>query len=167
MPFKEIDIKELKENFIKSVSDEWMLISAGNSEKFNMMTASWGGFGEMWGDDVAAVVIRPQRYTKEFVDNNKFFSLTFFGDDKSIHGVCGKQSGREVNKAEKTGLKPVFDEDTVYFEQARLVVICEKIYCQKVEPECFVNEEYIEKFYPQKDFHYTYVGKIKKVLIKE
>lgn len=167
MGFKEISIKDLKENFIKLVSDEWMLISAGDEKGFNMMTASWGGFGEMWADDVAVAVIRPQRYTKELVDKNKCFSLSFYGNNKELHSVCGRESGRDVNKAEKTGLKPVFDNDTVYFEQARLVVICEKIYCQKIDPDCFIDKEYVKKYYPEKDFHYAYIGKIKKALIKE
>lgn len=166
MAFKEINIKDLNENFIKMVSDEWMLVSAGKENKFNMMTASWGGFGEMWGKDVALTVIRPQRYTKEFIDNEEYFSLSFYGDNKDIHKVCGSKSGREVDKTKETGLTPVFDEKTVYFEQARVVVICKKLYCQKLEPECFVDKSIDEKWY-DKDYHYTYVGEIEKVLVKE
>ncbi len=165
MSFKEVNIKEIDENLIKLVSDEWMLVTAGNKDKFNMMTASWGGFGEMWNKDVAITVIRPQRYTKEFIDKEDYFTLSFYGDDKDIHKVCGKLSGRDVNKAKETGLTPVFDDNSVYFEQARLVVICKKIYCQKIEPECMIDKENT-KWY-EDDYHYTYVGEIVKTLIKE
>ena len=85
MAFKEVNIKDLDENFIKLVSDEWMLVAAGNEDNYNMMTASWGYFGEMWGKDTAVTVIRPQRYTKEFIDNEEYFSLSFYGDNKDIH----------------------------------------------------------------------------------
>lgn len=165
MSFKEINIKDLDENFVKIVADEWMLVSAGDETKYNMMTASWGGFGEMWGKDVALTVIRPQRYTKEFIDNNDYFSLSFYGDNKKIHGVCGKKSGRDVDKAKEANLTPCFDEKSVYFKEARLVFICKKIYCQKIEPECFIDKDNL-KWYDG-DFHYSYVGEVEKVLIKE
>lgn len=166
MSFKEVNIKDLDENFIKLVSDEWMLVAAGNESNFNMMTASWGYFGEMWGKDTAVTVIRPQRYTKEFIDKEEYFSLSFYGENKDVHKICGKKSGRDTDKAKECGLTPVFDNNTVYFEQARLVVICKKIYCQKIKPDCFVDKTIVDKFY-EDDFHYAYVGQIEKVLIKE
>ena len=63
----EITAKEIDKNIIDLIADEWMLISAGDKNGYNMMTASWGGMGEMWSKDVAVCVIRPQRYTYEFV----------------------------------------------------------------------------------------------------
>ena len=40
---KAINPNEIKDNFIELIGKEWMLVSAGDKEKFNMMTASWGG----------------------------------------------------------------------------------------------------------------------------
>ena len=57
----------------------------------------------------------------------------------------------------------IFNDNTVYFEQARIVVICKKIYCQKIEPECFIDKSIIDKWYDD-DYHYAYVGQIEKVL---
>lgn len=162
---REIPKKDLGENFIRAIADEWMLITAGDERGYNMMTASWGFAGEIWGEDAVCVVIRPQRYTKEFIDKSDYFSLTFFGDDKQIHKVCGSMSGRDVNKTELTGLTPVFDK-APYFEQARLTLICKKQYVQKLESECFVDKAPLEKWYND-DLHYMYIGKIEKVLIKE
>ena len=62
------------------IGKDWMLITAQNGEKTNTMTASWGGFGVMWNKNVAYIVLRPQRYTKEFIDNSETFSLTFFDE---------------------------------------------------------------------------------------
>ena len=64
MGFKQISAKEFTERPFSLIADEWMLVTAGNEQKYNMMTASWGGLGEMWGKPVAVTVIRPKRYTK-------------------------------------------------------------------------------------------------------
>ena len=46
------------------------------------MTASWGGLGIMWGKNIATVYIRPQRYTKEFVDANDLFTVSFLPESQ-------------------------------------------------------------------------------------
>ena len=166
MSFKEISVKDLKDNFVKIIGDEWMLMSAGDESGYNMMTASWGGIGVMWNEPVAVTVLRPQRYTKEFVDNNDVFALSFYGDDKEIHKVCGSKSGRDTDKTAQTGLVPVFSDGTVYFEQARLVLICRKMYVSEMSKDSILDENIINKFYPDDDYHYMYVGKIEKVLVK-
>lgn len=165
--FKEISAREIETNMIKNIAQEWMLISAGGESGYNMMTASWGFAGEMWGEDAAAVVIRPQRYTMEFVEKNDRFTLSFYGDNKDIHKVCGSLSGRDVNKTELSGLTPVFAENSVYFEQARMVIVCTKQYVQRMEGDCFIDNQAKEKWYGQGDYHYMIIGKIEKVLIRE
>ena len=57
------------------IGKEWMLVTAGNEEKVNTMTASWGGMGVMWGKNAVFVVIRQSRYTKEFIDREGTFSV--------------------------------------------------------------------------------------------
>jgi len=42
---KKLEVKDLKENFFEAIGKEWMLVTAGTKEKFNTMTASWGGIG--------------------------------------------------------------------------------------------------------------------------
>ena len=165
MKFKKIKAKEMSGNIIKMIADEWMLVASGDETAYNMMTASWGGIGEMWGRDVATTVIRPQRYTRKFLDAHDHFTLSFYGDDKKIHSVCGKESGRDVDKTAKTGLKPVFENGAVWFEQARLVIVCKKIFTQKMSPDGIIGEK-IKDFYPENDYHILYVGEILKVLTK-
>ena len=77
MGFQETDIHSLEFNPFDKISKQWMLITAGDEEKSNTMTASWGGVGIMWGKEVATAYIRPQRYTKEFVDREERFTLSF------------------------------------------------------------------------------------------
>lgn len=169
MSFKEINVTEINESFIKNIGDEWMLITAGNNEKYNMMTASWGFAGVMWGEPMAIAAIRPQRYTMEFIEKEDYFTLSFYGDNKKIHAVCGKESGRDVNKTEKTGLTPLFDAETKapYFNEARLVLICKKVYTEKLDKNAFLDEDIKAKWYPNEDYHTMFYGKIIKALISE
>lgn len=162
--FKEISPKEIPDNLIKAISDEWMLITAGDREGYNMMTASWGFAGEMWGSDSVIAMIRPQRYTMKFVEESDYFTLSFYGDKREIHKVCGSKSGRDVDKTAETGLTPVFSDNSVYFEEARLVLICKKQYLDTLREECFIDKEPLRWY--DGDFHNMIIGKIEKVLIK-
>lgn len=166
MSFTEISAKELKENFIKDIADEWMLIAAGNKSGYNMMTASWGFMGEMWGADTAMCVVRPQRYTMEFINKSDYFTLSFYGDQRQIHKICGSLSGRDVNKTEMAKLTPVFSDNSVYFAEARLVIICRKQYAAPLEEKYFTDREIIDKWYSG-DYHNMVFGRIEKVLIKD
>ena len=61
MSFTEIKAEELKDNPFELIGKQWMLITAGNEEKCNTMTASWGGVGIMWGKPTATAYIRDSR----------------------------------------------------------------------------------------------------------
>jgi flavin reductase (DIM6/NTAB) family NADH-FMN oxidoreductase RutF len=78
MPFKEIKPELLTDNPFKLINKDWMLITAGTPDKFNTMTASWGGLGVLWERKVAICFIRPNRYTYEFVERSENFTLSFF-----------------------------------------------------------------------------------------
>lgn len=164
--FREISAKQIDENLIKLISDEWMLITAGDSEGYNMMTASWGFMGEVWGSDSVVALVRPQRYTMKFIDENDYFTLSFYGERKDIHKICGSMSGRDVDKTALTALTPVFSESAPYFSEARLVLVCKKQYVQQMTADCFTDKAPLEKWYKD-DLHYMIIGKIEKALIKE
>lgn len=163
---REISPCEIKENAVKLISKDWGLLSAGNEKAWNTMTVSWGMLGELWGKDVAEVFVRPQRHTKLFMDSSDYFSLCFFDDSyKDALKICGSKSGRDIDKAAATGLVPCFDRQAVYFEQAKLVIICKKISCREMSPESFIDQS-IEKNYSSGDYHTAYIGEIVAVLEK-
>lgn len=156
-------IKALKENPVKLISEDWALLSAGKAGEWNGMTVSWGGVGELWGKDVVFVFVRPQRYTKEFIDSNDYFTLSFFDDEyKQALRVCGRKSGRDCDKMQLAGLTGVFDGDTVYPAEARLVIKCKKIAVQKLNRSGFLDSE-IEENYSNSDYHYVYIGEITEI----
>ena len=163
--FQEINIRDLNQNAVSMIADRWMLVAAGNEEGYNMMTASWGALGEMWGKDIATVGIRPTRYTYEFMEQEDYFTVSVFSDElkQKIHSVCGSKSGRDLDKTKETGLTPVFDGGG-YFVQADIVLVCKKIYVDDVTPQNFIDKSLDEKWY-NNDYHRMYVGEIVKVLV--
>ena len=164
MSFQEIDIKDIKENPWKMIGDDWMLVAAERNGQVNAMTASWGGVGILWGKAVATIYLRPQRYTKEFVDAGERFTLSFFGGrEKKAMGYLGRVSGRdEPDKIEKTELHVREIGGAPAFEEAELVLVCRKMYAQEMKPECFLASGEIEKWYPDRDFHTMYIAEIEK-----
>lgn len=168
MAFQEVKIEELSFNPFTKIGKEWLLITAGKEESYNTMTASWGGVGVMWGKNVVSVYIRPQRYTKEFVDHNDLFTIAFLGENhRPALAYCGKISGRDEDKVKNAGLTPYFTDGTVAFEEADMIMVCKKQYHQEMRPECFDVKENDARWYPEKDYHTMYMAEIVKVLVKE
>ena len=168
MAFREIEVKDLELNPFTKIGSEWMLITAGNEEKHNTMTASWGAMGVMWGKNVVTVYLRPQRYTKEFVDTLDTFTISFYDEScRKALNVCGTKSGRDCDKEKEAGLTPYYIDGTTAFEKANMILVCKKQYHQDMKPECFDVPENDEKWYPNKDYHTLYMAEVVKVLVKE
>ncbi|MDD2496094.1 MAG: flavin reductase family protein [Tissierellia bacterium] len=165
--FKEIKPIELNENTFKIIGKDAMLITAEKDGKINTMTASWGGLGVLWSMEVVFIFVRPQRYTKEFIEANDYFSLSFLGENyKKQLGYLGTVSGRDEDKIANSGLTLNNNENAPYFDESNKVIICKKLYEQDLKEEFFIDKSIIDKSYPDKDFHTVYVGKIEKVLVK-
>lgn len=168
MAFQEVDVESLSLNPFQKIGKQWMLVTAGTPERCNTMTASWGGLGVLWGHDVATAYIRPQRRTKEFVDANELFTLTFLPEElKAAHQVLGKVSGYDdPDKIAKTDLAPVEVAGATTFEQAELALVCRKLYAIELGPEHFLDTSCDARWYPEKDYHTMYVGAIEHALVQ-
>lgn len=165
---KEISVKEINENFVKLIANDWALLTAKDGEGCNPMTVSWGGIGELWGKDTATVFVRESRYTKGLIDNETHFSLCFLKDEsRDVHKFCGSKSGRNYDKVKETGLTPVYSESAPYFEESKFVLICRKMACQLLDKDGFIDHDIMKKWYSDNDMHYIYFAEIEKVLISE
>lgn len=163
--FTETDAMNLPGNAIQLIGKDWMLITAGNVAHCNTMTAAWGGLGYLWNRPVAYIFIRPQRYTFTFVEQQEMFSLCFFDEKfRSALNYLGTVSGRDEDKISKAGLTPLSMKDTIYFDEAKLVLICRKIYQQDIDPVHFLDPD-IQKVYPGNDYHRMYIGEIVNTLV--
>ncbi|MFC1553331.1 flavin reductase [candidate division KSB1 bacterium] len=168
--FKEVDPLNIKDNPFKLIGLDWMLITGGDISDYNTMTASWGGLGYLWEKNVAYCFIRPQRYTFGFIEKSNYYTFSFFEDKhRNVLNYCGNHSGRDIDKTEKTGVIPVEGpNNTVYFEEARLVLVIKKLYGQDLKRENFHIKDPVEEFYPpEEDVHKMFIGEVETCLLRE
>lgn len=180
MQFKQLNIDDLSINPCQMIGRDWMVISAGNKESFNSMTASWGHIGALWGKHVngrptVEIFVRPSRHTDSFIDANACFSLSFFSREyQKDLSYIGSRSGRAEDKISKTQLTPVFIDNLPTFEEAKMVIIAKKIYKGKIEKDGFIDKSIIKAFYDtdgghaynNDSYHNVYIGEILKILVK-
>lgn len=174
MIMKEADIETLQMNPFQLFGKDWMALSAGTERSgFNTMTVSWGHFGTIWErgnhqNRLPTVIcyVRPGRYTKGYMDKEKYFTLSHFSPEyKKILGYLGSHSGRNEDKIKATGLTPVFSDGTIYFAEADMVFICRRLYQAPLLETGFSDRDLIDFNYPKRDFHEVYIGEIVKVLV--
>lgn len=164
--FQKVDPKALDLNPFSAIGERWMLITAGTRERCNTMTASWGGLGVLWGVPMATAYIRPQRYTKQFVDESEYFTLSFFSETyRTQLNLCGAKSGRETDKVKACGFTVAAGAGGApYFEEAELVLVCRKRMAVPMDPAA-MPEDVKEKWY-KGDYHTMYWGEIVEALQK-
>jgi flavin reductase (DIM6/NTAB) family NADH-FMN oxidoreductase RutF len=143
---------------------KWLLLAAGDfrSRDWNCMTVGWGGLGTMWNKSFALVVVRPTRYTMEFMEKFDGFTLSAFPEEqRNKLSYCGSHSGRDGDKAKLAGLTPLASRHVAApsFEEAELILECRKIYFSDLEPSHFLDPA-TETHYPAKDYHRIYFGEI-------
>jgi flavin reductase (DIM6/NTAB) family NADH-FMN oxidoreductase RutF len=163
MVLQEINPKKLEFNPFQMMDDAWVLITAGIIEKYNMMTASWGTLGFLWGKPIVTIFVRPSRYTYDFLEDHKTFSITSFTKEyKKILDLCGTESGRQFDKMNIPEITPIQGEHAVYFKEAKIAIECEKIYFQNLDPER-IPSNVKQTYYKNGDYHRVYIGKILKL----
>jgi flavin reductase (DIM6/NTAB) family NADH-FMN oxidoreductase RutF len=164
---KAVKPADIRDNVFKLIGDDWMLVSAGTMKKWNTMTASWGGLGVLWNKPVAFAFVRPTRHTYGFIEGADRFTLSFFAEQyRKALTFCGTKSGRDCDKAKETGLAPFAPvPGAVSFEQARLILVCRKLYTTDIDPGRFLDPG-LDCNYPKKDYHRLYVGAIQRCLAR-
>ena len=150
---------------ILSVFDKkWALLTAGDSDKFNTMTISWGGLGTIWGKPVATVYVRTSRYTHDFMDANDFFTVSFYPEEfKQILGVLGSKSGRDMDKMKGSGLTPVQTGESMSFKEAEITLICRKLFRQQLDVAS-IPEDVAKAMYEGQAPHDMYIGEIVEII---
>lgn len=168
MSLHEIPIESLSLNPFTKIKDQWMLIAAGDENASNLMTASWGMFGVLWRKYMFQIYIRPQRYTKKFIDANGLATLSFLPESyKDALKICGTTSGRDVDKWKSANLQPYYGYGTTAVAQAELVIIGKKQYSQWFDPGLFYEKDNNTRCYPEQDYHEMYMYEVIKVLAQD
>ncbi len=139
---------------------KWALLTAGTMDKFNSMTVSWGGMGTLWGKPVVTTYVRTSRYTHDFMDDNDYFTLSFYPEDmKDILGVFGSKSGRDIDKMNYEGLTAEKAGESVSFAEAEITFVCKKVFKQRLD-EANMADGIAETFYNGDASHDMYIGEV-------
>ncbi len=164
MNLKQINPENLSINPYKLFERQSLLLTCGDfsQNRVNCMTIGWGSTGSMWNKPYVVVVVRPSRYTFEFMENFNDFSVTAFPENqKEALKILGSRSGRDLDKINLAGLTPIPSQliKSPTFVEAELSIECKKVYWQDLDPSHFLDPN-IERSYPRKDYHRVYYGEI-------
>lgn len=166
--WKTISPEALTDNPFHLIGKEWMLVTAKKGEQVNTMTASWGGVGIMWGKPVAFIVIRPQRFTKTMIDASDTLSLSFFTEEyRDVLKYCGSVSGKQEDKIKHCNLTVEEVDNTPVFQEARMNLVCKKLYAQPMAKDFVIDQAIPQTWYPDQDYHTLYIAEIQNVLLSE
>jgi flavin reductase (DIM6/NTAB) family NADH-FMN oxidoreductase RutF len=164
MKRRPIDFPEFQVQPYSLLARQWLVLTCGDIKtgRYNSMTVGWGSFGVMWNKPFVQVVVRPTRYTFEFMNRYNTFTLCALGKKyREALQILGTRSGRDGNKIAETGLTPVPSTKIAApgFAEAQLIIELRKMYWEDFKPENFLDPS-IEENYPQKDYHRMFFGEI-------
>ena len=145
-------------------NDVWALLTAGTKGSYNTMTISWGGLGTLWGKSVATVYVKPIRYTHHFLEENDYFTISFFPEEyKNALMLLGTKSGKDGDKVKEAGLNPDFLERSVTFKEAKTTLLCKKIYRQDMDINS-MPESVVKSFYTTEAAHTMFIGEVVEII---
>lgn len=171
--FKSINPENINDNVFKAFAKDWTCITASHDTIFNSMTASFGGWGILFGKPVTWCILRANRYTLEIIKKSQKYTMSYF-DDKYRDQLLlfGTKSGRNTNKMKETTLTPIKTPlGNFSYKEARLIIECALIQITTVKPEDFYSSEAAkfinEGFKDAGDYHKLVFGEITSVWIKK
>ena len=170
--FKRIDVKDIPGEPFTLVSENYGILTVGNSDKFNSMVTSWGGWGIQFGKPSVFHMLRSNRYTLELIREQDKYTVSFF-DQKYKQDLMpfGRQSGRDSNKMAETQLSPVQTPNgRMAYKEASIILECTLQGVTTVSPDDFKNEDnrkFITDAYAETgDYHKIVFSEITNIWIR-
>lgn len=156
---------DIYKEVFNEINHEWAVLSAGTLSDFGCMTIAWASIGALWVKPVVTLYVKPMRNTHDYLMQNDYFALSVFSQDyKKDLITIGSISGRDdPQKVEKTSLTPIAIADVVSFSQAQKVVVCKKLYQQKMDI-AGVPSDIKTKYYEHEEIHTMFIGEIKDIV---
>ncbi len=165
---KEITLANVSEEVINQLP-KGALLTVKSKDKLNTMTIGWATIGRVWNKPILTVLVRFSRYTHEVIKDANTFTVSFSTDGKlkEAIAVCGKESGRNMDKFQECGITPVYIDgiESPYIAEGDLHFVCKIVYKNTLEPE-LLSKEIKDQWYRDNDYHCIYFGEIMKILSK-
>ena len=144
----------------RSFHNDWALVTAGDIVNHNSMTISWGEMGTLWNKPVVTIYIKPCRYTHSFIEDNECFVISFYKDEyKKALSIMGSISGKDASKDIEAGLTPYSYKGLTLYKEAKLSIICKKIYQNDLDITS-IPKEAINNHYKEEAPHTMYIGEV-------
>lgn len=156
-------IKDFNADSFRLFDDQWALVTAGQKDRYNTMTVSWGSLGTLWGKPVATVYVKPVRYTWNFLNDYRYFTISFF-DEKYRKDLLtlGSKSGLHGDKVALTDLHPFECRESMAFQEANTILYCKKIFSQDLD-KSRMPEDVIKQYYSKEAPHRMFIGEVEEV----
>ena len=173
MRYQKIEANALPDNVTDLIHKQWMLVTAGNKDSFNSMTASWGAMGCMWERPSLFMVIRNSRYTYRLLQQEESFTIGFLPEQyRPALRICGTKSGRDTDKVAETGLSPLTTPlGLISFAEARMIMECKKMFVQELDyanlTESYKAEVMHESYEKETAKHQLFIAEILNIWIKK
>jgi len=139
-----------------------LLASTKQSGQSNVMAIGWATIGIIWSKPIFVALVRPSRYTYEFIEDSKTFTVNV-PDEKQRKwvGVCGSRSGRELDKfAElKIAVTPGQTVNSVTLDACPMVYECKVLHYNDLIPGN-LDGEIEASSYGGSNYHRLYYGEI-------
>jgi flavin reductase (DIM6/NTAB) family NADH-FMN oxidoreductase RutF len=139
-----------------------LLAATKTGGESNAMTIGWGTIGVVWGLPIFTVLVRPSRYTYQFIEDSGEFTVNVPTPAmKDFVLFCGTKSGRGHDKFGEFQVKvtPGQTVSAVTIDPCPLVYECRVVQKNDVDPAAFVPR-INTRFYAAGDYHRVYYGEI-------
>lgn len=165
--FQPFSLTSLEFNPFEQIGNNLGLVAAGSKSESNIMTIGWGGVGPVFGKNCVFIFVRDSRYTKEFIDKHKFFSVSALNKEyQSALEYCGQHTGKGHDKWAESGLTMAVRHGIPYPDEASVVLLCEVIAEISLEENHFIDKKILKKWYPEGDYHTMYIAEIAEIMAR-
>ena len=141
----------------------FLLVSTNKNGVSNVMTISWGMIGIIWGRPIFQVLVRPSRYTYQFIEDSKVFTVNVPPPEyKRIVALCGSRSGRDIDKFKEyqIAVSPAHTVPSVTIDACPVVWECRVVHYNDVIPGQ-LDSAVEADCYGGTNYHRIYFGEIK------
>ena len=142
--------------------DGLLLAATKPGGESNVMTIGWGTIGSIWGLPMFLVVVRPTRYTYQFIEASNEFTVNVPTPAiKEFTHHCGTASGRDGDKFARfqMSVTPGQKVQAVTIDACPLVYECRVVHKNDILPAT-LDPTLDSRYYPGGDYHRVYYGEI-------
>jgi flavin reductase (DIM6/NTAB) family NADH-FMN oxidoreductase RutF len=137
-----------------------LLASTRKDGASNVMTIGWATLGRVWGLPVMIVLVRPSRYTYQFIESSGLFTVNVPTPAmRSYVNLCGTKSGRDVDKLADVSTAMGHTVDAVILPDCPMVYECKVVHTNDIIPQNLVSD-IAQRAYRRGDYHRLYYGQI-------